>query len=178
VIAPNAGAESGQFLSGKVAILQGGDWFITPIQAGAKFSFGIAANPTGPAGQLSTINAGAVSIAKTSKHPEQAWELVKYLTSPAGQKAMAASGTHQPALSDPALTKVWVDTWAAKSVDVSAFTLAGVGKTFPVASGPNINAVQTATDAAVASIYLNTSSVKDALDKAQTAAMAAYKGNN
>jgi multiple sugar transport system substrate-binding protein len=175
VIAPNAGAEQQQFLSGKVATLMGGDWLISAFQAGAKFKFGVGPVPTGPKGHLSAINAGAFSIPSSSKYPDQAWALVSYLTRMAGQTTMAGTGAIQPSISS--LGSVYASAWKPKGVDPTAFTPQAVGTVFSVPTGPNIDAVQNATDLAVAAIYLNTSSVQAALDAAQTAATDAYKGN-
>src|SRR5665811_916196 len=74
VVPPNAGAESDQFLSGKVAILQSGDWYVDPFFSGAKFKLGCGALPTGPKGSIGMLNAGAASIFAGTKYPQEAWE--------------------------------------------------------------------------------------------------------
>lgn len=177
VVAPNGGAESGQFLSGQVALLQAGDWFLDPFFTGAKFKLGVGPLPSGPKGNISTINAGANSIFVGTKHPQEAWEFVKFISSPAGQQIIAGTGAGQSAITS--MGNVFVDAWKAKGVDATAlWTAVTEGKVVSVPTGKNINAVQTATDNAVNAIYLNTSTVQAALDKAQAEAMAAYNGNN
>lgn len=175
VIAPNGGAEEGQFLSGKTALIQGGDWLVSAINAGAKFKWGVASLPSGPKGRIGTINAGCNSIPANDKNPQQAFEFAQYVSSAAGQTIMAATGALQPAVTS--LGNIYVKAWKKLGVDATALTPTAQGKVTIVPTGVNIAAVQTATDNAVASIYLNTSTVKAALNSAQAAAVAAYKGN-
>jgi multiple sugar transport system substrate-binding protein len=175
VIAPNTGAEEGQFLSNKTALLQGGDWLVSAISAGAKFKWGVASLPSGPKGRIGTINAGCDSIPANDKNAQQAVKFVEYVSSATGQKTMAATGALQPAVTS--LSGVYVSAWKKLGVDATALTPTAQGKVTIVPTGVNIDAVQTATDNAVAAIYLNTSTVKAALNNAQAAALSAYKGN-
>ena len=177
VVPPNAGAESDQFLSGKVAILQSGDWYLDPFFSGAKFKLGVGALPTGPKGNIGMINAGAASIFAGTKYPQEAWEWVKFISSTAGQQIIAGSGAGQSALSS--LGNVFTDAWKAKGLDCTTLATGWTqGKVVSVPTGKNINAVQTATDNQVVNIYLNKGTVKDVLDKAQTDALSAYAGNS
>jgi len=175
VIAPNAGAEQGQFLSGEVATLAGGDWLISAIQPGATFKWGVGENPTGPKGRFTSISSAAFSIPQNTAHPAEAVLLAEFLASAKAQTIMAGSGTIQSSLTS--LGSIFASAWESEGLDVSALVPENGGTLFGLPSGPNIDAVQIATDAEVAAIYLNTSSVQEALDAAQTAAMSAYKGN-
>jgi len=72
---------------------------------------------------------------------------------------------------------VFLDAWKAKGIDATpVFNAWNTGNEVFVPTGPQINPLQTATDADVVAIYLNSSSVQAALDKAQADAMAAYQG--
>ena len=177
VVPPNGGAESDQFLSGKVAILQTGDWYVQPFVTGAKFKLGVGALPTGPKGNIGTINGGCSSIFAGTKHPQEAWEFVKFISSTAGQQVIAGAGAVQSCLS--ALGTVFTDAWKAKGLPCDTLATEWTqGKVVSVPTGKNINAVQTATDNQVVNIYLNKGTVKDALDKAQADATSAYAGNS
>jgi multiple sugar transport system substrate-binding protein len=175
VIAPNAGAEEGQFLSGKTALLQGGDWLITPINAGAKFKWGVGPLPSGPKGRIGTINAGCSSIPANDKNVSAAVALTEFGSSVQGQTIQANTGGWQPAMTSKSF--LYVNAWKKLGIDATALTPAAQGKLVALPSGVNVTAVQTATDDAVADIYLNTSTVSAALKSAQSAALAAYHTN-
>jgi multiple sugar transport system substrate-binding protein len=175
VIAPNAGAEEGQFLANKTALLQGGDWLVSAINAGAKFKWGVGPLPSGPKGRIGTINAGCNSIPANDKNPQQAFTLAAYFSSPAGQTIMAQTGSLQPAVTS--LGYIYSNAWKKLGVDTTQLTPTAQGKVVIVPTGVNIDAVQTATDDAVAAIYLNQGTVAAALKKAQAGALSAYKGN-
>jgi multiple sugar transport system substrate-binding protein len=175
VIAPNAGAEENQFLSGKTALLQGGDWLITPISAGAKFKWGVGPLPSGPKGRMGTINAGCSSIPANDKNTQAAVALTLFGSSAQAQTIQASTGGWQPAMLSKSY--LYVDAWKKRGVNATPLTPAAQGKLIALPSGVNITAVQTATDDAVADIYLNTSTVPAALKAAQTAAVAAYHSN-
>lgn len=177
VVPPNAGAEQAQFMSGLVAAWQCGDWYVDPIATGAKFKVGCGALPTGPKGLIGTINAGAASIFAGTKHPQEAWEWVKFISSAAGQQIIAGNGAVQSALSS--LGNLFTDSWKAKGLTCDTLATEWThGKVVSVPTGKNINAVQTATDNDVVAIYLNKGTVKDTLDKAQADALSAYAGNS
>ena len=175
VIAPNAGAEEGQFLSGKTALLQGGDWLITPINSGAKFKWGVGPLPSGPKGRIGTINVGCSSIPANDKNVSAAVALTEFGSSVQGQTIQANTGGWQPAMTSKSF--LYVNAWKKLGIDATALTPAAQGKLVALPSGVNVTAVQTATDDAVADIYLNTSTVSAALKSAQSAALAAYHTN-
>lgn len=86
-----------QWLAGNVAMSDNGPWQIINFATTAKFKFGIATMPAGPAGSV-TISAGSgFGVSKTSKYPEQAFKAVAVLTSPESEKTLALAGRAFPA---------------------------------------------------------------------------------
>jgi multiple sugar transport system substrate-binding protein len=85
------------FQSGKVAMLYGGNWLAgTLAKVDTATHFDVAALPAGqPRATISTGLSEAIS-AKT-KHPEEAWKLVKFMGSKQAADVRAASGTVIPA---------------------------------------------------------------------------------
>jgi ABC-type glycerol-3-phosphate transport system substrate-binding protein len=72
--------------------------------------------PRGPGKQRAIpLSAAGYSIVKGTKHPELAYELVKYLAGETGQKFMAATGLTQPALKTLAKSPVFLDGLPPKS---------------------------------------------------------------
>jgi multiple sugar transport system substrate-binding protein len=83
-------AETGDaFEQGVAAMEINGSWLV-PTHEAAGINLGIAPLPKGAAGRASSVNATGAVIAKTTKSPEAAWELVKYLSSPAAQEKIMA----------------------------------------------------------------------------------------
>lgn len=58
----------------------------------------IAPLPAGDAGSAATLGGWLTGINKYSKHPKEAWEFVKFMTGPEGQKLTAVYGGSAPTL--------------------------------------------------------------------------------
>lgn len=73
------------FKSGKSAMIINGPWAVADILTGSEFkdatNLGIAQIPKGPKGQGSPIGGHGLVISKYSNAPEEAYELIRYLTS-------------------------------------------------------------------------------------------------
>ena len=83
-------AETGDaFEQGVAAMEINGSWLV-PTHEAAGINLGIAPLPKGAAGAASSVNATGAVISKTTDSPEAAWELVKYLSSPAAQEKIMA----------------------------------------------------------------------------------------
>ena len=117
--------------AGKFAMVTLGDWMIGSYLGltGVKTAF--APTPIGPSGKnASMFNGLTDAITTSSKHPDQAWEWVKYLGSPACQQKVAEAGVVFPAIKT--LTDTTLKTYADKGIDISAFTThVQNGTTFP-----------------------------------------------
>jgi len=87
-----------QFKGGRLAVWIGGPWVLSTIARtddknwvpAARANVGVAAMPTGPAGKAFTFVGGSnLMMFKSSKNQNEAWALIKYLSSDAVQKNYA-----------------------------------------------------------------------------------------
>jgi multiple sugar transport system substrate-binding protein len=87
-----------QFKGGRLAVWIGGPWVLGSIgraddttwSAVARANVGVAPMPAGPTGKANTFLGGSdLMVMKTSKHPNEDWALLKYLSQDSTQKAYA-----------------------------------------------------------------------------------------
>lgn len=113
------------FISGQLAMVENGSWALKDILDGADFRIGIAPLPAGPAGRATLATTDGFGIYAGTNHPDEAWELVKFLISKDYGRAMAKANFLQPARAS------LVDEWTgfiqeefpqeAAGVDLAAF---------------------------------------------------------
>ncbi|MEM7272966.1 MAG: sugar ABC transporter substrate-binding protein [Actinomycetota bacterium] len=109
------------FSSGQGATMTDGSWKIG-TWTGGDVNGAFVPTPVGPSGQRASMYNGlADSITQASEHPQEAWEWVKYMASPACQEVVGGGAVVFPAI--PAATAVAQEAHAANGVDVSAFTV-------------------------------------------------------
>ncbi len=108
------------FNSGLGALHSNGSWMIGDFVNNATFPFGFARLPEGPEGRKSMFNGLADSIWVGSKHPEEAWQVLKYLASPECANTVGSFGVVFPAQQSG--VDAAVAAYKAKGLDVSAFT--------------------------------------------------------
>ncbi len=110
VMPPPGATEIGfneMFMTGKIAMYGSGIWE-TPIFREIKdFKWDIVMFPKGPGGRGFATGGSGYAIAKTSKHPQLAFELLKLLAGEYGEKRLAQTGLAQPALIKLAYGKFW-----------------------------------------------------------------------
>ncbi|BBZ76621.1 sugar ABC transporter substrate-binding protein [Mycolicibacterium anyangense] len=119
-----------QFLAGRMALFQSGTYNLAQIAEQARFRWGVAMLPTGPAGRVSVTNGIAAAGNPASRHPEAVREVLAWLGSTPGNEYLGSRGAAIPAVL-PA-QQAYLDYWSAKGVDVSPF--------FRVLDGPRIDA--------------------------------------
>ena len=85
------------FVAGKVAMVEDGSWTLKDILADSDFRVGVAPFPRGPVQQATLATTDGYGIYSGTKHPEAAWELVKFLISEEYGLAMARANFLQPA---------------------------------------------------------------------------------
>jgi len=78
-------------------MLEDGSWRLKHILEKANFRVGVAPFPSGPARRVTLASTDGFGIYSGTKHPEAAWELVKFLTGQEFGRAMAKAGLLQPA---------------------------------------------------------------------------------
>jgi multiple sugar transport system substrate-binding protein len=113
------------FIAGSVATVEDGSWALKDILAEAPFRVGVAPLPAGPAGRVTLATTDGFGIYSGTQHPEEAWQLLKFLISDEYGLAMARANFLQPAKAS------LVDDWAnmirrefpdaAAEVDIAAF---------------------------------------------------------
>jgi multiple sugar transport system substrate-binding protein len=113
------------FIQGQVAMVEEGSWALKDILEGADFRIGVAPFPAGPVRRVTLATTDGFAVYSGTKHPEAAWELLKFLTSKEYGRAMAEAQLLQPARAS--LINEWVDLIQAqyadksKEIDIAAF---------------------------------------------------------
>lgn len=85
------------FIAQKIAMVEDGSWSLKKILSGAQFRIGVAPFPAGPLQRVTLATTDGFGIYAGTKHPEAAWELVKFLISKDYGRAMAKAAFLQPA---------------------------------------------------------------------------------
>jgi multiple sugar transport system substrate-binding protein len=108
-----------QFLGGKMALLQSGTYNLAIVAEHARFHWGVAMLPIGPAGRVSITNGIAVAGNSASKHPDAVRQVLAWLGSRQGNEYLARRGAAIPAVLSA--QRVYFGYWATKGVDVTPF---------------------------------------------------------
>ncbi len=113
------------FVAERIAMVEDGSWALKDILSAAKFRVGVAPFPAGPARKVTLATTDGFGIYAGTRHPEAAWELVKFLISKNYGRAMARANFLQPARAS--LVDEWVGfiqseyPQQARGVDIAAF---------------------------------------------------------
>ncbi len=113
------------FAAGRLAMVEDGSWSLKTILSHASFRVGVAPFPAGPARRVTLATTDGFGIYAGTKHPDAAWELVKFLIGKEYGRAMARANFLQPARAS------LVDDWIGyireefpektKNMDLAAF---------------------------------------------------------
>lgn len=170
-IGPNADGSSMQqlFSQGRIAIYQAGDWNTSALAQLTAFRIGVMELPHGPKGQVTVFNGLCDGMSGKTKHPEEAWQLVKWLASADSQRIMGGGGYVWPAIRslDPLFLAYWKKS---KNIDLSAFLTEATGKTvnFPVGTGVGEALTDVGTE--LGPVFLGTRSPASGLSSAAAVA--------
>ncbi len=85
------------FAAGRLAMVEEGSWVLKNILSTAKFRVGVAPFPAGPKRKVTLATTDGFGIYAGTKHPDAAWELVKFLIGKEYGRAMAKANFLQPA---------------------------------------------------------------------------------
>ena len=157
------------FSQGRLALFQNGDWNTSSLsQLGSGFEIGTIRLPAGPQGNYSVFNGLTDGINTNTAHPDEAWELAKWLGGEQSQRIMGAGGYIWPAIQK--LDPLFQRYWKSKNVDVSAFLDAAQDKTvlYPVTQG--MAEAVTDVTSALGPVFFNQRSVASGLAAAQQVA--------
>ena len=98
------------FMQGKVAMFYSGIWKTPIFRDIRKFKWDAVMFPRGPGGKRGFPMSGSgYAILKTTKYPEDAWKLVKFLAGEKGQIELAETGLAQPAIIKIAKSPHFID---------------------------------------------------------------------
>lgn len=101
---------SDMFSNGSTAMFLSGIWKTPAFREIKKFKWDVAMLPKGPNGHRAFSTGGSgYGILKTSAHPQEAWELIKFISGEEGAKKFAATGFAQPALMKVADSPAFLD---------------------------------------------------------------------
>ena len=99
-VAPPPGLEGGvgetEFHAGTVGMFPNGRWMTPSDRTNDKFDWAVVEMPKGPGGNSTWLFWGAYVINAKTKYPQQAWTVLKALTSADVQAQVAALGTNIP----------------------------------------------------------------------------------
>jgi multiple sugar transport system substrate-binding protein len=113
------------FFAQKIAMVEDGSWALKDILDKAQFRVGVAPFPAGPVRRATLATTDGFGIYAGTKHPEAAWEFLKFLVSQEYGRAMAKAHFLQPARAS--IVPDWVNyireeyPEKAKEVDIAAF---------------------------------------------------------
>lgn len=88
------------FLQGKLAMHLSGRWLVPKYREEAVFEWDIVPFPRGAAGSIVPLDASGWAISKNSKHKQDAFRLIKFLSSKTSIEKLAESGLIVPARKD------------------------------------------------------------------------------
>jgi multiple sugar transport system substrate-binding protein len=113
------------FTQERIAMVEDGSWALKDVLEQSPFRVGVTTFPAGPQRRVTLATTDAYAIYARTKHPEAAWELIKFLTSREYGRAMAQAHLLQPARAS--LVDEWAETvrqaypTKADELDLAAF---------------------------------------------------------
>lgn len=113
-VATQPGVEGGvgetEFIAGQAGMLPNGRWMTPAMRENAKFDWAVVEMPKGSGGNATWLFWGPYVVSAKTKYPEQAWAVVKALTSPAVQARIAELGTNIPSRKDQAAVDAFLNS--------------------------------------------------------------------
>ncbi|BBX42882.1 ABC transporter substrate-binding protein [Mycobacterium simiae] len=160
-----------QFLAGRMALFQSGTYNLAPIAGDARFRWGVAMLPFGPAGRVSVTNGIAAAGNSATKHPDAVRQVLAWMGSRAGNAYLGARGAAIPAVRSA--QQVYFDYWAGRGVDVTPFFAVLRGPRIPAPGGAGFPAGDAVLQSYFDEMFLGRGDVATILQRAQAAANAA-----
>lgn len=161
------------FTRGKLALFESGPYNLKNVQDGAKFAWGLAPLPAGPAGRVGVVHGVAAVASAKTPHRAATEKVLQWIGSAEGARPIATGGYAFPGVT--ADEPGFVAYWKKQGVDLQPFLDSARGTTFPAPVGPRVGAGGTAAAPILQQIFLGRLGVADGLRKAQTAANEASK---
>jgi multiple sugar transport system substrate-binding protein len=117
--AANNSEDQQLFAKGKVAMIEAGDWITAGLPSEVKFPIGVLPFPAGPDGKWTVLNGLIDSVNSHSPNQQAAWELEKWLGSPASEKILGSGGYIWPGI--PSLDPLMAAYWKKHGIDIQPF---------------------------------------------------------
>jgi len=95
------------FMAGAAAMTTIGHWAVPGYNA-VNFKWDVAPMPKGPAGAATSVNSAGFVVAQGSKHPDEAFEFIRFVLSPAGQTRLTELGFAIPVLGSVAESDIFL----------------------------------------------------------------------
>ncbi|MGE5591508.1 MAG: ABC transporter substrate-binding protein [Bacillota bacterium] len=150
------------FAKGTAAMALEGHWMLPFLnEKKVAFSWGVAELPAGPKARSNFVFTVSYSISARSKHPEEAFKLVNFLTSPESQKKVAELGLELPSRKSVA-TPEFLAAKPERQV-----LLAGAAYAQPFVYTPNSQPWADELNKAMENVVLNGANPKAELDRVQ-----------
>jgi multiple sugar transport system substrate-binding protein len=162
-----------QFLAGRMAVFQSGTYSLAPVARDARFRWGVAMMPAGPAGRVSVTNGIAAAGNSATKHPDAVRQVLAWMGSRDGNEYLGRQGAAIPAVRSA--QRVYFDHWAAEGVDVTPFFAVLNGPRIQAPGGAGFAAGNTALQSYFDEMFLGRGDVATLLKQAQAAANAAAR---
>ena len=83
-----------------------------------QFDWDVQVMPAGMVRRVTNMGAAGYGMSTNTKHPREAWEFLKYIVSPEGQRILASAGSGIPCLKSMAKDPVWRRPGNPKNYDV------------------------------------------------------------
>ena len=100
----------GMFMTGRLAMFVSGIWETPGLRKIQDFEWDVAMFPKGPTGKRGFGTGGSgYCILKDSKHPAEAFEVIKALSGRDAQMKLAETGLAQPAIMSIAMSNLWAN---------------------------------------------------------------------
>jgi multiple sugar transport system substrate-binding protein len=154
-----------------MALFQSGSYNLAPVARDARFHWGVAMMPAGPAGRVSVTNGIAAAGNSATKHPDAVRQVLAWMGSKEGNAYLGRYGAAIPAVLSA--QPVYFDYWAAQGIDVTPFFSVLDGPRIPAPGGPGFAAGNTALQSYFDEMFLGRGDVAATLKHAQAAANAA-----
>ncbi len=97
------------FIQEKIAMHISGRWSTPRYRKDINFNWDIARFPSGKAGSIVDCDTSGWAISSTSKHPKEAWELIKFLASKKSIEKFTQNGLIVPSRIDVANSDIFLD---------------------------------------------------------------------
>lgn len=162
-----------QFLQGRMALFESGTYNLQNVADGARFEWGIAPLPAGPAGRVSVVNSVIAAGNADSPRREQILRVLRWLGSPDGAVPVGARGAALPAVLDA--QQGYYDYWTSRGVDTAPFGTDGGDPTIDAPFGPKYGAATTAAEPLLNDVFSGRVPLDAGLRQAQDVANAALR---